>query len=67
MNELVYLNDQNYVDIRSAIDFAISVTTNEKLAERMRLTAAKLDYAYDNGLLMSFDVKKVKVRRVLRW
>lgn len=63
MNELVYLNEEEYREILNGLEF-IDVAVYEERPNPTWSARTKLEKAHDEGLLMSFDVKKAKVRRV---
>ena len=73
MNELVYLNDEDYHALIVAVDssimsssFCSNIPACRSQYDAVCRVAEKLTRAHDEGLLMSFDVKKVKVRRARR-
>lgn len=67
MNELVYLTEDEF-DALTRVAFSLYVSDWRDGAgyENYLSAMCKLMEAKNNGLLVSFDVKKAKVRRVRR-
>ena len=67
MNELMFLNEEDFMNIVGSLRLANNVAVDasgRELGDRLLKTLAKVGVAYEEGLLLSFDVKKVKARRV---
>ena len=76
MNELVYLDNRDYIRILLALyryratfetygsDEMDQIVRDDIMKTIAKIERAKGERAKDEGIFLSFDVKKVKVRRV---